>query len=84
MLYPLRPGELEKLIPAVATGNQFNSALGNPRKILQRVLIATIGGAITLVISQVLIGTQYYSVVLIAGVILLLYILCIKKITLNK
>ena len=42
MLVPLRPGELQRLIPAVATSNQFAAALGNPRKILQRVMIAAI------------------------------------------
>ena len=52
MLIPLRPGELQRLIPAVATGNQFRNALGKPREILQRVMIATIGGVITLLISQ--------------------------------
>ena len=30
MLIPLRPGELQRLIPAVATGNQFRVSLGNP------------------------------------------------------
>ena len=39
MLLPLRPGELLRLIPAVATGPQFNACTGNPRKVLQRVLI---------------------------------------------
>ena len=38
MLIPLRQNELDKLIPSVATSNQFTSALGNPRKILQRVI----------------------------------------------
>ena len=52
MLFPLRPIELSKLIPAVATGNQFKAALGNPRKILQRILISSIGGVITLLISS--------------------------------
>ncbi|CAI8179956.1 MAG: hypothetical protein AB8A46_02235 [Prochlorococcus sp.] len=75
MLVPLRPGELQKLIPAVATSNQFAAALGNPRKILQRVLLSTIGGAITLVISQVMVGSRFYSVFLIVGVVFLLYIL---------
>ncbi len=75
MLIPLKPGELDKLIPAVATSDQFRSALGNPRKILQRIMIAAIGGAITLVFSQVLEGSQFYSIVLIAGVVILLYIL---------
>ncbi|MEN9861697.1 MAG: hypothetical protein RLZZ515_2179, partial [Cyanobacteriota bacterium] len=43
MLIPLRPGELPRLIPAVATGPQFNACTGNPRKVLQRVLISVIG-----------------------------------------
>lgn len=75
MLIPLRPGELQRLIPAVATSNQFTAALGNPRKILQRVLISTIGGVITLLISQTLSFNRWGSVWLVAGVALLLYIL---------
>ena len=51
MLIPLRPGELQRLIPAVATGTQFQAMLGDPRKILQRLLISGIGGVITLLIS---------------------------------
>ena len=47
MLIPLRPGELQRLIPAVATGNQFRFALGNPQEVLQRLMIAAIGGVIT-------------------------------------
>ena len=31
MLIPLRPGELQRLIPAVATGNQFRFSRGNPQ-----------------------------------------------------
>ena len=46
MLIPLRPGELQRLIPAVATGSQFRAALGSPREILQRVMVAAIGGVI--------------------------------------
>ncbi len=75
MLFPLRSGELDKLIPAVATGNQFNAALGNPRKILQRILVSSIGGVITLLIAQGQVASQFYSVWLITGVIFLLYIL---------
>ena len=75
MLLPLRPGELQRLIPAVATGTQFSATLGNPRKILQRLLISGIGGVITLLISQSLSFNRWGSVWLIAGVILLLYIL---------
>ena len=75
MLIPLRTNELNKLIPAVATGNQFREALGNPRKILQRVMISSIGGVITLLISQSQVASQFYSVWLIIGVVFLLYIL---------
>ena len=75
MLVPLRPGELEKLIPAVATGNQFASALGNPRKILQRVMISSIGGVVTLLISQSQVASQFYAIWLITGVVFLLYLL---------
>ena len=75
MLIKLKAGELERLIPAVATGNQFNSASGNPRKILQRILISSICGVITLLISQSQVTSQFYSLWLILGVVLLLYIL---------
>ena len=44
MLIPLRPGELQRLIPAVATGTQFRVALGNPQEVLQRLMIAAIRG----------------------------------------
>ena len=75
MLIPLRPGELHRLIPAVATGQQFRSSLGNPRKILQRLLIATIGGVITLLISQSQLSSRWGSILLIIGVVFFLYIL---------
>lgn len=75
MLIPLRTGELQRLIPAVATGNQFKSALGNPQKVLQRILISSIGGVITLVISQTLVTSQFYSLWLVLGVVFILYIL---------
>ncbi len=75
MLLPLRPGELQRVIPAVATGNQFKNALGSPSKVLQRVMISAIGGVITLVISQSQVSSQFYSLWLIIGVTFLLYIL---------
>ncbi len=75
MLIPLRPVEIQRLIPAVATGNQFSYALGNPRKILQRVMISSIGGVITLLISQSQVTSRFYSIWLILGVSFLLYIL---------
>lgn len=75
MLFPLRPGELNTLIPAVATGNQFKYALGNPRKILQRILISSIGGVITLLISQNQESSPFHPLWLMSGVAFLIYIL---------
>ena len=75
MLIPLRPGELHRLIPAVATGQQFKASLGNPRKVLQRLLIATIGGVITLLISQSQLSSRWGSILLLIGVVFFLYIL---------
>tara|TARA_Y100001968_G_C19386358_1_gene733067 strand:- start:820 stop:1467 length:648 start_codon:yes stop_codon:yes gene_type:complete len=75
MLIKIRTIELQKLIPAVATGNQFRSTLGDPRKILQRILISSIGGVITLLISQNQVSSQFYPLWLIIGVCFLLYLL---------
>ena len=75
MLFPLRPGELQRLIPAVATGNQFRATLGTPQEILQRLMIAAIGGVITLLISQSQMTSRWGPFWLIAGVVFLLYIL---------
>ena len=75
MLIPLRPGELTRLIPAVATGPQFNACSGNPRKILQRVLIAVIGGVISLLLSQSLFSSRWGPVWLVVGFVFLLYLL---------
>ena len=75
MLLPIKQNEINKLIPSVATGKQFNSALGNPQKIFQRIMISSIGGVITLLISQSQITSQFYSLWLVLGVVFLLYIL---------
>ena len=75
MLLPIKENEINKLIPSVATGKQFNSALGNPQKIFQRVMVSAIGGVITLLISQSQVTSQFYSLWLVFGVIILLYIL---------
>ena len=75
MLIPLRPGELQRLIPAVATGNQFRAALGKPQEILQRVMIAAIGGVITLLISQSQMASRWGPFWLVTGVVFLLYVL---------
>ncbi len=75
MLFPLKDKELERLIPFVATSNQFTAALGNPRKILQRIIISSIGGVVTFLISQSLDRTRFGAVWLILAVVFLLYIL---------
>ena len=75
MLIPLRPGELERLIPAVATGNQFRAALGKPQVVLQRVMIAAIGGVITLLISQNQMASRWGPFWLVVGVVFVLYVL---------
>ena len=75
MLLPIKLKEINKLIPSVATGNQFNSALGNPQKIFQRIMISAIGGVITLLISQSQITSQFYPLWLVLGVVFILYIL---------
>ena len=75
MLIPLRPGELQRLIPAVATGSQFRAALGSPREIQQRVMVAAIGGVITLLISQSQMASRWGPFWLVTGVVFLLYVL---------
>ena len=75
MLLPIKQNEINKLIPLVATGDQFNSALGNPQKIFQRIMVSAIGGVITLLISQSQVTSQFYSLWLVLGVVFLLYIL---------
>jgi len=75
MLLPIKKNDINKLIPSVATGKQFNTALGNPRKIFQRIMISAIGGVITLLISQSQLTSQFYSLWLVLGVVFLLYIL---------
>ena len=52
MLLPLKPGELQRLIPAVASGPQFSHCSGSPQQVLQRLLISSIGGVIPLLLSQ--------------------------------
>jgi hypothetical protein len=75
MLIPLKPGELQRLIPAVATGPQFNACTGSPRKILQRVLIAVIGGVLSLLIAQSQFSYAFGPVWLVTGFVFLLYVL---------
>ena len=58
MLIPIKSNQVSKLIPSVATGGQFKYTLGNPRKILQRLIISSIGAAITLIIGNNQFGNQ--------------------------
>ena len=62
MIIPINSSQISKLIPAVGTGSQFKYALGNPRKILQRVIVSSIGGFISLIISST--GDQTNNVVI--------------------
>lgn len=76
MLIPVSASELSRLIPAVATGPQFNACNRNPRQLLQRLLIAVIGGVLSLLISQGLsMNSQFAPVMLVIGVVFLLYML---------
>jgi hypothetical protein len=76
MLIPVTPSELARLIPAVATGPQFNACSGDPRKLLQRLLISLIGGVLLLLVSQTLaFNSRFSSLWLVAGVVTILYIL---------
>jgi len=75
MLIPIKNNQVTKLIPSVATGGQFKYCLGNPRKILQRVIISSIGAAITLVIGNNQFGNQTDVLWLILCLIFALYIL---------
>ncbi len=75
MLIPLNSNQVSKLIPSVATGGQFKHALGDPRKILQRLIISSIGGVITFLISVSQDRNQTYSLWLLLCVLFFLYIL---------
>lgn len=76
MLIPVSASELARLIPAVATGPQFNACSRDPRTLLQRLLISLIGGVLLLLVSQTLaFNSRFSSLWLMAGVITVLYIL---------
>ena len=75
MLIPISVNNVSKLVPSVATGGQFKYALGDPRKILQRLIISSIGGVITFLISVQQDRNQTYSLWLLLCVLFFLYIL---------
>lgn len=75
MFLPLKPGELQRLIPAVASGPQFSFCWGNPQRALQRILISSLGGVIPLLISQSGFGSRWSGLWLVTGLTMLLYLL---------
>ena len=75
MLLPLKPGELQRLIPAVASGPQFNKCSGTPQQLLQRLLVSSIGGVIPLLLAQGGFGSRWASIWLVVGLVMLLYVL---------
>tara|TARA_B100000963_G_C22411159_1_gene573343 strand:- start:100 stop:756 length:657 start_codon:yes stop_codon:yes gene_type:complete len=75
MLIPIPINQVSKIVPSVATGGQFKYALGNPRKILQRLIISSIGGVITFLVSVSQDRNQTYSLWLLLCVLFFLYIL---------
>ncbi len=73
MLIPINSSQISKLVPAVGTGSQFKYTLGNPRKILQRVIVSSVGGFISLIISST--GDQTNNFWLLLCVAFFLYII---------
>tara|TARA_Y100001970_G_scaffold292684_1_gene435213 strand:+ start:12180 stop:12833 length:654 start_codon:yes stop_codon:yes gene_type:complete len=75
MLIPISLSQVSKLVPSVATSGQFKHSLGDPQKILQRLIISSIGGVISFLISVSQDRNQTYSLWLILCVLFFLYIL---------
>ena len=75
MLIPLKQNQISKLIPSVGTGSQFRFTLGEPRKILQRLIISSIGGVLNLLLFISQSSTQTENLWLLLCVIFFLYII---------
>ena len=75
MLIPIKLNQISRLIPSVGTGGQFKYTLGDPRKILQRIIISSLGGIINLLISISQTGNQTYNLWLLLCVVFFLYII---------
>ena len=75
MLIPIKQNQISKLIPSVGTGGQFRYALGDPRKILQRLIISSIGGVLNLLLFISQSSTQTENLWLLLCVIFFLYII---------
>ena len=75
MLIPVKQNQISKLIPSVGTGSQFRYALGDPRKVLQRLIISSIGGVLNLLLFISQSSTQTENIWLLLCVIFFLYII---------
>ena len=75
MLIPIKQNQISKLIPSVATAGQFKYSLGDPRKVLQRLIISSIGGVLNLLLFISQSSTQTENLWLLLCVIFFLYIL---------
>ena len=75
MLIPIKQNQISKLIPSVGTGSQFKYALGDPRKVLQRLIISSIGGVLNLLLFISQSSSQTENLWLILCVIFFLYII---------
>ena len=75
MLIPVKLNQISKLIPSVGTGGQFKYALGDARKVLQRLIISSIGGVLNLLLFISQSSTQTENLWLLLCVIFFLYII---------
>ena len=75
MLIPIKQNQINKLIPAVGTGGQFKHALGDPGKVLQRLIVSSIGGVLNLLLFISQSSTQTENLWLLLCVIFFLYII---------
>ena len=75
MLIPIKQNQINKLIPSVGTGGQFKHALGDPSKVLQRLIISSIGGVLNLLLFISQSSTQTENLWLLLCVIFFLYII---------
>ena len=75
MLIPIKQNQISKLIPSVGTGGQFKYTFGDPSKILQKLIISSIGGVLNLLLFISQSSTQTENLWLLLCVIFFLYII---------
>lgn len=74
MLIPLTRKTLEILIPAVATGPQYNYYWGKPSDLLQRLLVSVVGVFVAFLVGLLIPDWQWFAIVqLLVGIIIGLY-----------